>query len=175
MTNTQPHLVQPSVEDKEAFLVMADEMAADGHILGYREQEDITYFEQFIERVRGFSQGKYTPEGYVAHTVYWLKLGNDLIGEGDIRHDLNDHLRKEGGHIGYSIRPSFRGKGYGKLQLKLLLEKAKELGIDPVLITCDSTNIPSKRIIESNGGVLENEIEIGEGKPTKLRYWIHLP
>ena len=81
---------------------------------------------------------------------------------------------KEGGNIGYGIIPSKRGLGYGTKALKLTLEKAKELGLKKVLLTCNSTNIGSKKVIEANGGLLENEILGEEGKPNKLRYWIEL-
>ena len=64
------------------------------------------------------------------------------------------HLEKEGGHIGYDIRPSERRKGYGTVLLALTLKKAQELGLHEVLVTCDSDNVDSVRIIEKNGGEL---------------------
>jgi predicted acetyltransferase len=57
-------------------------------------------------------------------------------------------LKQEGGHIGYSIRASERGKGYGTKMLKMVLPKVKELEIDRALITCDDTNIASQKVIE---------------------------
>ena len=107
-------------------------------------------------------------------TTYWLIDNDEFIGRVSIRHTLTESLLKEGGHIGYDIRPSKRNMGYGKRILELSLPKAKELEIDKVLVTCNETNTGSKKIIEANGGILENSIEMGEGKPAKLRYWILL-
>jgi len=97
--------------------------------------------------------------------------GDEYIGRLDIRHHLTEHLRQIGGHIGYGIRPSKRRQGYGRLILKLGLEKAKEMGIEKVLVTCDVTNVGSRKIIEANGGVMENEIQV-DGSPDKARFWI---
>lgn len=81
---------------------------------------------------------------------------------------------KIGGHIGYDIRPSQRKKGYGKAILRLVLPLAKELGINKVLITCDVTNIASKKIIKANGGDLEDTIPDSNGLPDKHRFWISI-
>jgi predicted acetyltransferase len=79
-----------------------------------------------------------------------------------------------GGHIGYEIRPVKRRQGYGTEILRLGLEKARELGLRKVLVTSDEDNIGSRKIIEHNGGIFENAIEI-EGDPVqKLRYWIDI-
>jgi predicted acetyltransferase len=87
----------------------------------------------------------------------------------DIRHSLSEKYYYSG-HIGYSIRPSLRGKGYGTEMLRLGLEKAKELKIKKVLLTCKKSNIASQKVIERNKGVLEKEIfEDGEAY---LVYWI---
>jgi len=64
--------------------------------------------------------------------------------------------------------------GYGNKVLGLALYKAKELGINKVLLTCDSTNTASRKVIEKNGGVLQDEIIIEQDKPTKLRFWIEI-
>ena len=99
---------------------------------------------------------------------------NAFIGRLSLRHELNEFLLKIGGHIGYEIRPSRRKQGYGTEILRLGLEKAKELGLHRVLVTCDEDNIGSKKIIEHNGGKFENSIEIDGDKVKKLRYWIDL-
>ena len=73
------------------------------------------------------------------------------------------------------IRPtSERNKGYGKKMLSLALPKAKALGLNRVLITCDETNLGSRKIIEENGGVYEDSVSQGDGLPPKRRYWIDL-
>ena len=103
-------------------------------------------------------------------TALWLVDNGEFIGSLSLRHRLNENLLKMGGHIGYSIRPSARKRGYGTKILELALPIAKSLGIDKVLVTCDDDNTGSAKIIEKNGGVLENKVE-HEGK-LKRRYWI---
>ena len=76
--------------------------------------------------------------------------------------------------MGYDIRPSKRRRGYGKKILQLTLEKAKELGMERVLVTCDVNNEPSRKIIEQNGGILENKVPNPETGTDKGRYWIDL-
>jgi len=83
-----------------------------------------------------------------------------LIGATNIRHTLNDFLRREGGHIAYGIRPSRRKKGFGTILLGLALKKAKALGIDPVLLICDKDNPFSAAVIKKNGGILDSESEV---------------
>ncbi|MEK7618834.1 MAG: GNAT family N-acetyltransferase [Patescibacteria group bacterium] len=128
--------------------------------------------DEYIRMVASHALGEDLPAGFVPATTYWLVDGTEFIGHAYIRHTLNEHLLNFGGHIGYAIRPSARTKGYGTKILELALPKAKELGIDRVLVTCDESNIGSRKIIEKNGGVLENSIP-GENGP-KLRFWITL-
>ncbi len=87
---------------------------------------------------------------------------------------MNEFLLMMGGHIGYEIRPSRRKQGYGTEILRLGLEKAKELGLQRVLVTCDEDNIGSKKIIEHNGGKFENAIVMEGDTVKKLRYWIDI-
>jgi len=87
---------------------------------------------------------------------------------------LTSELERLHGHTGYEIRPSQRGRGYGTAILKLALPKAKEIGLNRVLLTCDETNIASRKIIEKNGGVLETKEENPATGVDKLRFWISL-
>ena len=112
------------------------------------------------------------PQGFVPDSTFFLldEERNRLLGAVNIRHSLNDHLLKVGGHIGDGIRPSERRKGYATEMIRLALLECKKLGIDRVLICCNSDNIGSKKSILNNGGTLEN-IVMDEGKPME-RYWI---
>lgn len=131
-------------------------------------------FQSYIDRLTNESRGKNLPKGYVPQTTYWLVDGDEFIGRVSIRHSLTEQFLREGGHIGYDIRPSKRKLGYGKKILEFALPKAKALGIKKVLVTCDETNIGSKKIIEANGGMFENSVEMRKWKLRKLRFWITL-
>lgn len=107
----------------------------------------------------------------VPSTFLWITDGDEtdrgrVIGFLNLRHALNDNLRADGGHIGYSIRPGRRREGHATRALTLGVDRARALGVDRVLVTCDSENIASARTIERCGGVLADE------HSGKRRYWI---
>ncbi|OGH91392.1 MAG: hypothetical protein A2479_01625 [Candidatus Magasanikbacteria bacterium RIFOXYC2_FULL_39_8] len=85
-------------------------------------------------------------------------------------------MREYGGHIGYSIRPSKRKKGYGTHMLALALKKTKRFGLKKVMITCDEDNVGSRKIIQASGGILEDIIEtkLNPDKKSTMRWWIRL-
>ncbi|MBN2296461.1 MAG: GNAT family N-acetyltransferase [Pirellulales bacterium] len=128
---------------------------------------------QIVQRLRDWSRGIDLPEGFVPSNTYWLVRDNStILGTLSLRHRLNENLRKIGGHIGYAIRPSQRNKGYATRMLEMALPKARELGLSRVLVTCNTENRASARVIEKNGGVLEGEKPIvHEGKSLILRYY----
>jgi len=130
------------------------------------DYHDFDYYLQNLET----SEPK---DGIVPDSTFFLydETRDKLIGAVNIRHYLNDYLLKFGGHIGDGIRPSERRKGYATLMIKLALEECKKVGIDRVLMTCDSDNIGSAKSIMNNGGVLENELMNEEGN-IEQRYWI---
>lgn len=171
-------LVLPDVKYKNSFLKCLDELELDPDKRRIHFEESFdeirNNFEQYVVRELERAEGKNLPEGYVPSATYWLVDNDEFVGRVNIRHRLNDHLLKIGGHIGYYIRPSQRKKGYGRKILELALPKAKELGINRVLVTCDEDNPGSKKIIEENGGVYENKMVNMVGRPLKLRYWISI-
>lgn len=95
---------------------------------------------------------------------------NIFVGAVNIRHSLNEALLLNGGHIGDGVRPSERGKGVATQMIHLALWECKKLGIENVLMVCYKENIASAKSILNNGGILENEIEVG-GR-MEQRYWI---
>ncbi|WP_218029370.1 GNAT family N-acetyltransferase [Nocardioides szechwanensis] len=112
------------------------------------------------------------PDDRVPCDYYWVTDGDPagepavVVGFLALRHRLNAFLLEEGGHIGYSIRPARRQEGHASRALSLAVRRAADLGLDRVLVTCDETNEPSRRTIESNGGRYE------DSRKGKRRYWI---
>jgi predicted acetyltransferase len=97
----------------------------------------------------------------------WWVDGDTYLGRLQIRHRLaTPFLLNEGGHIGYHVVPPARRRGHGVAMLRAALPVAAELGIDCVLITCDAGNIGSRKIIEANGGLFQDQ------RYGKLRYWV---
>lgn len=140
------------------------------------EADFVRYIAQITEQ-RGtitLPTGEVIPK--VPFSLFWLVEGEAFIGEISIRHELNAWLLQEGGHIGYGIRPSRRGQGYGKLILRLGLDECRRLGLPRVFVTCADDNPASARIIEANGGALENMISdpANHGRAPVRRYWIEL-
>ena len=172
-------LIEPTTELADEYAAFAAECRADSgndhiHGVGAFQAFGSEDFAKLVQHCREQARGENLPEGFVPGSIYWLACSERILGAISLRHALNDYLRRSGGHIGYSIRPCERGKGLGSLMLKLTLEKARELGLERVLITCSLKNIGSARVIQKNGGQLESEgIDQADGKMTQ-RYWIKL-
>lgn len=96
---------------------------------------------------------------------------NKIVGMIDIRLALNDFLKKYGGNIGYSIRPTERRKGYNKINLYLALKFCQEKGLKEVLLDCDFDNLGSASTIISLGGILVKE-EVNEISNTIMKDFI---
>ena len=165
-------LAEPSVTYRDSFVQSVHEFQAEGRQLHSDLKSITSDFGAFVHESHDQKFRARLKPGRVPASEFWLIDDNEFIGRLSLRHELNEYLLKIGGHIGYEIRPSKRRQGYGTQILRLGLEKARELGLLKVLVTCDEDNIGSKKIIEHNGGIFENAIEI-EGDPVKnLRYWI---
>lgn len=171
-----PTLVPPSADYEANFLRLMKEFIAEGsrrYEFMYPSARDD--FAKFVRRLERAAVGSKLQPGFVAETTYWLRQGADrIVGTCRLRHRLSRALKHEGGHIGYDIRPSERGRGYGTLQLALVLEKAGEMGLSRVLVTCDADNTGSSRVIERNGGALENQVISYVTEKKVNRYWIEL-
>ena len=171
-----PILTLPSTKYKNSYLEAIQEFSAK-HLkeFEYSSIEEMkSDFDTYVTKIRNYSKGIGLPEGYIPHTEFWLVESGKYIGRLDIRHYLNEFLENVGGNIGYDIRPPMREKGYGSNILKLGLEKAKELGLEKVLLTCTDGNIASEKIILKNGGKFEDSRYHDMHKVYKKRFWIDL-
>jgi predicted acetyltransferase len=168
-------LVKPSTKYYASFIQAVKEFRKGDQF--FYENLDAKWtrkqFDAFVKMLRSQENAKNLPKGYVAASHYWLVDGNTFIGRVMLRHMLTPRLKIEGGHIGYVIRRSKRKQGYGTLILAHCLRKARRLGLKKVLLTCNETNIGSRKIMEKNGGVFDNKVKLPSGK-VNLRYWIHL-
>ncbi|MGW5583785.1 GNAT family N-acetyltransferase [Streptomyces sp. NPDC003857] len=99
-------------------------------------------------------------------TTLWWVDGEQMIGRLAIRHRLTPRLEQSGGHIGYDVRPSARRQGHARAMLAASLPIAASLGITDALLTCNTTNTASRRVIEANGGQYINTVN------DKHRYWV---
>ncbi len=130
----------------------------------------------FIKKCSDYERAETLPEGLVIATQFMLVRASDnrLLGMIQVRHYFNDYLSKFGGHIGYSVRPSERLKGYAKEMLKMVLPFCREIGLEKVLITCIDGNIGSEKTILANGGKYESTVYEPDEKVYLNRHWIEL-
>jgi predicted acetyltransferase len=174
-----PELSRPSVAVHASFLAAIDEFVAegrgpqDGTMIGH---DIATYgptwgtpdgFEAYVRHLNDqVHEEAPRPAHHVPSTTMWWVDGSEYLGRISVRHRLTPALLEIGGHIGYDVRASVRRRGYATEMLRLALPVAHDLGIDPALLTCDTANVASRRVIERNGGVFEDE------RYSKLRYWV---
>jgi predicted acetyltransferase len=133
-------------------------------------------FAALLERLDKDDRGIDLPEGFVPATMYWLiNRDNEIVAIGHLRHRLTPALEFCGGHIGYGVRPSQRGKGYASELLHRMLQVCKSMGIEQVLMTCDKRNKASARVITKNGGIFDKEYpDTTNPERVTQRYWIDL-
>lgn len=167
-------LEKPSLELENAYIDYITEWEESGEeIVPFASKRNGLDYKELLYRWEVLSTDRAYDHGFVPSSLYFLVDENNRIyGAIHIRRVLNESLLKNGGHIGYGIRPSERKKGYVTLMLSSALPIAKSLGIHRVLVTCDKNNLASARTIMKNGGVLENEIR--DGDEAIQRYWINL-
>lgn len=166
-----PQLEFPNLSHKQSYLEMISEWASFETVPTSPGRLFVgENFEDFLSIIQ--KDITENPNGVNSH-LFFLLENERILWAIQIRHHIDHpHLIETGGHIGYGIRPSERGKWYATEMLRLALLEAKKLWIERVLITCYDDNIASAKVIENNGGVFERYAE-KEGKKLR-RYWIIL-
>jgi predicted acetyltransferase len=180
MIEPTPGFSPPTLRVRLSFLAAMDEFRAEGRgagaddtMLGREIREfgvawhDPARFADYVRYLRAQPEED-SPRrpGHVPSTTLWWVAGEEFLGRLAIRHRLTPRLLDLGGHIGYDVKPSARRRGHATAMLAAALPVARKLGIDRVLITCDATNLGSRRVIEANGGQLEDQ------RGRELRFWV---
>jgi predicted acetyltransferase len=173
-----PELILPDARVRESFLDAMREVIAEGSRseAAFMGSEQTRYgaawhrpdgFEAYVAEVRADAQ-EATPRrpNFVPQTTWWWVEDDEYLGRISVRHRLTDFLLEVGGHIGYYVRPSRRRLGHATGMLRAVLPHAAAMGIDRALVTCDDSNLGSRRVIEAAGGELEDQ------RGVKLRYWV---
>ena len=162
-------LEAPSAHLRAEFLDMAADFAAHGesrYVGASRE------FEDFLRRIASEEHERVLAPGRVPGSQYWLVSDRRLLGCSRLRYWLTPELAYEGGHVGYDIRPSARGCGFGTILLSLTKQRAAAMGIARLRITCDVDNSASIRVIEKNGGILDAVVPSRRRDKMIRQYWV---
>ena len=132
--------------------------------------------KEYIQVCKDYEDPETVPSHLVPATQFLFvrKNNNKLVGMIQVRHRFNDFLEKYAGHIGYSVRPCERRKGYAKEMLRMALPYCREIGLDKVLITCTDGNEGSEKTILANGGVYESTVHEPKENVDLKRFWITL-
>lgn len=132
--------------------------------------------DEYLRACREYEDPLSVPSHLVPATqlFYIRKHNNKLVGMIQIRHRFNEYLEKYAGHIGYSVRPSERRKGYARQMLKMALPLCRDIGLDRLLITCEEGNVGSEKTILANGGVYECTVHEPNENIDLKRFWIEV-
>jgi len=163
-------LIMPCEKYWKSYLDSYNEMDHDGLVEGM-DWDSESLPQVYFDRAKELSEGK-DIGSLVPATNFWIIADDEYSGRMSIRHELNEKLKKYGGHIGYEVKVSARKKGIATKALSLAIEFCKtKLMLKEVMLTCDNSNIASIKTIEKNGGVLR-EKNNDESNNRLSRYYI---
>ncbi len=169
-------LVKPAVEHKESYLEALKEFQDEGRYTFLDIKDVESSFEDFIHKLNEGKKHLHKPYADwvepVPETVLWLVKDGAFIGTLNIRHRLNWHLEKWGGHINFVVRPSMRGKGFAKKILQKGMPFVCYLGIERALITIDPKDEVGRHVVEFCGGQFDDETPETDQFPARRRYWL---
>ena len=149
----------------------------DNNVIYFRPTAPKLIDDDWFDRTKGFYDKKETGEIQPVSFHFWAVDGGKFIGEFQLRTEFPPKVMTDIGSIGYAVRVSEQGKGYGTEILKQGLTIAKEYGMKKVLFTINDENAASAHICEKLGGRLTDKIEAyndAEGRHILRRYWLYL-
>lgn len=167
-------LVVPSKEHEVQIKEYINEHINNGeaYIHGGALIEEMPY-DEWLKQLQDNSDEETVRPDWVVSSTFIVVVNQRMIGMLDIRHTLNEFLSDYGGHIGYSVRPSERNKGYATAILRSRLEYCRKINLSEVMLACYKDNLASSRVIQKCGGQLTKESVYSDGKPVQI-YWINL-
>ena len=149
--------------------------AGDSRFRGTSFGQGCCTLENFLQECHDGEDPAKIPADHVPQSSYWaVNRAVKVVALVRVRHRLNERLQQYGGHIGYYVRPSERGKGYGKEALRLALEPLRQLKVPRALLTVNPANAHSIRVVLANGGVEDSQGVDPVSKEVVNRYWIEL-
>lgn len=161
--------------DEQAFLDGAKEWIGESpHWYSFVWKEGMS-FQEMLKILKNETLGIDLAPDRVPHTMLYAFLGGQIIGRVSVRHQLNESLRKRGGHIGYAVAKKFRRQGFATEMVRQAIEYCQTIGLRSIMISCADDNVPSWKIIETHGGKLQDRIWDEEDKEIIRRYWIGQP
>jgi predicted acetyltransferase len=168
LTATDEFLASGEQRDGDGDWVQEAEPGYAGFTFTREGLRDPQEFGRFVDlRRRARDEDAPRRHGWTPVTFLWMVTGDEYVGSLAIRHRLTERLLEEGGHIGYSVRPTARGHGHATRGLGRALVLAHGVVDRPrVLLTCLEGNLASRAVIERNGGRYE------DSRGAVRRYWI---
>ena len=119
-----------------------------------------TDYPGYVAMLEELREGRGPVEGLVPSQSSFIEEDGGIVGIINRRYELTEALERCGGHVGYAVRPSARGRGIAKAALRLALADLRAHGIAEALVTCGDWNAISARVIESCGGRRIEDAEI---------------
>ncbi len=153
--------------------------AYDNHVIYFMPSNPARIDADWFRRTKDWYDKKETGQasGQPVGFHYWAVDGETFIGEFQLRTQFPPEVMEGIGSIGYAVRVSQQGKGYGTRILQQGLALAKTHGMTKVLLNISDTNAVSAHLCEKFGGRLMDKIPAtnpAEGEHIMRRYWITL-
>ena len=164
--------VLPTEKNRADVLAFYDAFTATKETcIGYTDYAD---YDRWCIGMQNRHTGENLPKGYVREDFFLCYDGDTMVGVCSLKYELTDYLLHYGGHIGYAVHPAMRCRGLATEILRKAIEIAREYGFTQLLCVCDEDNLPSEKVIQKCGGVLENVLYDAEENVNVKRYWITL-